>query len=76
MRAYRDNYGGSHVLIEKFVKIHKCHRNVLDMDTAYLERLLLKVEQHAADVVEEQASLAAEKAEMEEKIESIKAKPK
>ena len=76
MRAYRDDSGGSHVLIETFVKIHKCHRNVLDMDTAYLERLLLKIEQHAADVVEERASLDAEKIEMEGKIESNKAKPK
>ena len=46
------------------------------MDTAYLDQLLVKIEQHAKDMVEERASLAAEKAEMEEKIESMKAKPK
>ena len=38
--------------------------------------MLVKIEQHAKDMVEEQASLAVEKAEMKEKIESIKAKSK
>ena len=76
MHAYTDDSGGLHVLIEKFFAVHKYHRNVLDMDTAYLDQLLVKIEQHAKDMVEKQASLAAEKAEMEEKIESIKAKPK
>ena len=59
-----DDSGGFHLLIEKFVKIHKCHRNTLDQEDAWLERQLLKIEQHTADVMEERASLAAEKIEM------------
>ena len=31
----------SHYLIEKFVKIHKCHRNILDQETKYLENLVV-----------------------------------
>ena len=65
-----DDSGGSHLLIEKFVKIHKCHQNILDREDSWLERQLVKIEQHTADVVEEQASLSAEKIEMEGKIES------
>ena len=53
--------GGSHLIIEKFVKIHKCHRNILDQEAIWIERQLVKIEQHTADVVEERASLAAEK---------------
>jgi hypothetical protein len=30
MRAYKTGKAHSHDLIEKFVKIHKCHRNILD----------------------------------------------
>ena len=74
MRAYTDDSGGLHVLIEKFVTIKKCHRNMLDLDPAYLDRLLVKIEQHATDMMEEQASLAAEKAEVEEQIETNKSK--
>ena len=40
MRAYKDDAGGSHLLVEKFVKIHKCHRNILDQDTEYLDNML------------------------------------
>ena len=65
-----DDSGGSHLLIEKFVKIHKCHRNILDQEDDWLERQLVKIEHHTSDVVEERASLAAEKIEMEGKIES------
>ena len=62
-----DDSGGSHLLIKKFVKIQKCHRNMLDQEDAWLERQLVKIEQHSAYVVEERASLAAEKIEMEGK---------
>ena len=65
-----DDSGGSQLLIKKFVKIHKCHRKILDQEDAWLERQFVKTEQHTADVVEERASLAAEKIEMEGKIES------
>ena len=51
MRAYMDDSGGSHLLIKNFVKIHKCHRNILDQEDAWLERQLVKIEQHTADVV-------------------------
>ena len=64
-----DDYGGSHLLIKKFVKIQKCHRNILEQEDAWLERQLVKIEQHPADVVEERAYLAAEKIEMEGKTE-------
>ena len=37
MRAYMDDSGGSHLLIEKFVKIHKCHRKTLYQEDAWLE---------------------------------------
>ena len=70
MQAYMDDSGGSHLLIEKFFKIHKCHRNILDQEYAWLERQLVKIDQHPADVVEERAFLAAEKIEMEGKTES------
>ena len=60
MRAYMDDSRGSLLLIEKFVKIHKCHRNILDQEDAWLEIHLVKIEQHTADVLEERASLAAE----------------
>ena len=39
-------------------------------EDAWLERQLVKIEQHTADVVEERASLAAEKIEMKGKTES------
>ena len=51
MRAYMDDSGGSHLLIEKFVKIHKFHWNILDQEDAWLERQLVEIEQHTADVV-------------------------
>ena len=65
-----DDSGGSLLLIKKFVKIQKFHKNMLDQKYAWLERQLVKIEQHTADAVEERASLAAEKIEMEGKTES------
>ena len=65
-----DDSGGSHLLIDKFVNIHKCHRNILDQEDAWLERQVVKIEQHTADVVEKRASLAAEKIKTEGKTES------
>ena len=43
MHAYTSDSDGSHMLIEKFVKIHKCHRNILDQETAYLEKMKKKL---------------------------------
>ena len=51
MRAYMDDSGGSHLIIENFVKIHKCHRNILYQEYAWLEIQLVKVEQNTDDVV-------------------------
>lgn len=39
MAAYMDNSGGSFHLIEKFVQLKKCHRNILDQEVAYLKTL-------------------------------------
>ena len=46
MQAYISDSGDSHLLIEKFVKIHKCHRNILDQETAYLDKIKIKIEEH------------------------------
>ena len=39
MRAYLDDSGDSYFLIEKFVRLCKCHRNILDMEVKYLKLL-------------------------------------
>ena len=71
MRAYSSDAGDSHLLIEKFVKIHKCHCNILDQEPAYLEKLLNTIEEHADEVKLEKLSLREEK--LEEKIDKEKA---
>ena len=60
MHAHKKDYGGSQLLIEKFVKIHKCRQNILDQDRAFLEQMVVKIEQHANDVKEERLFLAEE----------------
>ena len=40
LRAYRNPDALSYSLIEKFVKLHKTHRNILDQETAYLEKMV------------------------------------
>ena len=65
MQAYANTYGGSHVLIEKFVQIRKCHRNILDQETAYLERVLATIGEHDREVKQERLSLAQETKEGE-----------
>ena len=45
------------------MKIHKCHRNILDQETAYLDKMLKEIEGHADDIKKERVSLAVEKAE-------------
>ena len=40
MQAYTNTDDRYHVLIEKLVKIYKCHQNTFDQDTAHLERIL------------------------------------
>ena len=40
MRAYATGKAHSHELIEKFVKVHRTHRNILDQDVKYLDTLV------------------------------------
>ena len=67
MHAYKNDSGGSQLLIEKFVKIHKCHQNILEQDHAFLEQMVVKIEQHANHVKEERLSLAEELRKTEDK---------
>ena len=69
MHAYRNDYGGSQLIIEKFVKIHKCHQNILEQDHAFLEQMVVKMEQHANHFKEERMSLAEELRKTEDKAE-------
>ena len=61
MAAYLDDCSESQLLIEKFVKIHKCHRNILDQETKYLEDLRVKIEEHSEDIKNEKISIKQEK---------------
>jgi len=65
MRAYEKDGGGSQLLIEKFVKLHKSHRNILDQETGYLECLRIKIEEDAADVKTEKLLIETEQREKE-----------
>ena len=60
MSAYVSKAGMSHLLIEKFVKIHKCHRNVLDQETKYLETLKEKIEGYVKEMAVEKISIESE----------------
>ena len=60
MQAYTNTYGGSHVIIEKFVKICKWRQTMFDQETAYLERIMTMIEWHRSKVKKEQLSLAQE----------------
>ena len=53
------------MLIEKFVQIHKCHRNIMDQETAYLERVMATIEEPDREVKEERLSLSQETKEGE-----------
>ena len=43
MQAYANKYGGSHVLVRKFVEIRKCHQSILDQETLYLEGVMVRI---------------------------------
>ena len=60
MQAYTNKYGESHVLIEKFVQIRKCHRTILDQETAYLERVLAMIRGHDRELKKARLSLSQE----------------
>ena len=64
--AYSNESGDSHFLIEKFVKIHKCHRNILDQETKYLDKMYIKIEQHVKQVEEEKKYVSRDKKERED----------
>ena len=77
MRAYMDDSGGSHYLIEKYVKQVKCHRNILDMDLRELQDLeqkqrddlkcvLIKMEQNEKEMVDEKILIAKLDKEVEQ----------
>ena len=74
MRAYMSDYGVPQLLIEKFVKIHKCHQNILDQDLAFLDKMLAVIDEHANIVKEAHASLAAEEKELPKQKEAGRAK--
>ena len=65
IQAYAHMYGGSNVLIEEFAQVRKCHRNIFDQETAYLERVLATICEHDREVNQERLSLAREKNERE-----------
>ena len=60
MSAYVSKADMSHLLIEKFVKIHKCHRNILDQETKYLDTLKIKIEGYVKEMEEEKLSIKKE----------------
>ena len=41
MCAYMTGMAHSQDLFNKFVKIHKCHQNILDQDMKYREKLVV-----------------------------------
>ena len=60
------------MLVEKFVKMHKCHRNILDQETKYLDTLKEKTEGYVKEMEVENISI-----ESKVKVEKIKSeKPK
>ena len=67
MHAYKNDYGGSQLLIEKFFNIHKFHQNILDQDHAFLEQMEVKIKQNSNHVKEERLSLAEELRKTEDK---------
>ena len=60
MSAYVNKAGKSHLLIEKFVKVHKCHRNILDQETKYLDQLKEKIEGYVKEMKDETNSIEIE----------------
>ena len=58
MDAYTDGTGKSYTLIEKHVKLKKCHRNILDLETKYLDKLLKEIDTHVDEVKNEKKLIA------------------
>ena len=84
MSAYLNKAGKSHLLIEKFVKIHKCHRNILDQETKYLDQLKEKIEGYVKEMEDEKKSIEIEvktektdsEKETEKKVEKVESEAK
>ena len=61
MSAYMNDSYESQLLIEKFVKLHKCRRNTLDQDCKFLDQLRLEIEKHTIIIKQESISIKFEK---------------
>eukprot|EP00035_Acanthoeca_spectabilis_P013889 m.261212 g.261212 ORF g.261212 m.261212 type:complete len:959 (-) comp15996_c0_seq9:29-2905(-) len=59
LEAYQHPDALSHSLIEKFVKLHKCHRNILDQEAGILKKNLIKIDELEKKITRE-AALARE----------------
>ena len=57
--AFNDE-GKSYKLIEQIVKILKCHRNILDQESKYLNALTVKIEVYAHEMKKEKLSVESE----------------
>ena len=68
IHIYEKGNGGSQLLIEKFVKLRKSHRNILDLEDSYLEKSIIKMEEDVADVKIERELIAKEKREEEDAV--------
>ena len=52
-------------MIGKFVKIHKCHRNILDQETAHQDKMKIKIEEYVREDEKEKVHVARDKKERE-----------
>ena len=50
MMPYISDSGESHFLIKKIIKVHKCHRNIFDQDTKYLDELKVKIREYVSRI--------------------------
>ena len=73
MKAYINNSAKSYLMIEKFVKIHKCHRNILDQETRFLNILRSKIEKYMNEINEEKKLIELEENERKLKLEKLEA---
>ena len=57
MKAYTNDLSDSQLLIEKFVKIHKAHRNILDQETRFIDQWIHKIEKLKDEIDKEKESI-------------------
>ena len=60
MKVYTNDASDSQFLIEKFVKIHKAHRNILDQEM-FLDQWILKIEKLKDEINKEKESIKKKK---------------